>query len=128
MGISWSTNTLSFSNAPSQLMVDLLSDSHLSQVIDKPTRFRRNQRPSTLDFILTSDEKSISSIEYCDPISKSDHTLIKTELQICLTTDSRTTVIQKFITDWEMVRTEVALIDWNQTLRTGLYLKITYMK
>ncbi|KAJ3656288.1 hypothetical protein Zmor_015375 [Zophobas morio] len=74
--------------------------------------FRRNQRPSILDLTLTSDEKSISSIEYCDPIG----TLIKTELQICLTTDSRTTVIQKFITDWEMVRTEVALVDWDQTL------------
>ncbi|KAJ3655201.1 hypothetical protein Zmor_014338 [Zophobas morio] len=51
--IKWPLNAFQSCATSSQLLVDLLLNSHLSQLVTQPTRYRINQNPSTLDLIIT---------------------------------------------------------------------------
>ncbi|KAJ3656547.1 hypothetical protein Zmor_015618 [Zophobas morio] len=55
-------------NRSSQLLVDLISDSHLYQMVSEPTRYRKNQCPSVLDLVLSSNPDLIANLEYSSPI------------------------------------------------------------
>ena len=57
--------------------VEAIRDAYLVQHVDKPTRFRDGQKSNVLDLILTKEDTDILNIEYCSPIGKSDHSLMK---------------------------------------------------
>lgn len=81
--ISWPNMSNNFNpDTTENLFLDLLFDLNLSQLIDKPTRFRQNQNPSILDLILTSDPDLISAINYDSPIGKSDHIMLSANIQV----------------------------------------------
>jgi hypothetical protein len=71
--ISWSRNSGHCRSPSSQLMVDFLTNNHMRQLITQPTRFRANQQPSVLDLILTTEDSSLTNVQYLDPVGKSDH-------------------------------------------------------
>ena len=56
---------------------DKLQDLYLVQMVTEPTRFRSNQTPSMLDYVITNEENVIDDMTYEVPLGKSDH--------ICLT-------------------------------------------
>ena len=49
----------------------------MCQLIDKPTRYRVNQEPSTLDLIMTKDVLDVGNIEYLPGLGASDHCVLK---------------------------------------------------
>ena len=60
--------------------MDMLNDSHLSQLILKATRFRIKQHPSLLDLALSSKSDLLTNLGHINPIGKSDHEIIITSL------------------------------------------------
>jgi hypothetical protein len=76
--ITWSNqkeNPISRSSKSSRF-IDSIHNSFLKQHITKPTHFRNDQNPTTIDLIITSMENSISSITHLAPIGKSHHQLL----------------------------------------------------
>jgi Reverse transcriptase (RNA-dependent DNA polymerase)/Endonuclease-reverse transcriptase len=72
--------------APEDIFLSNYKDSSLIQLVNKPTRYRENNEPSLLDYIMTNDETLITEIKYSAPIGKSDHITLLTNIQInCLT-------------------------------------------
>ena len=60
-------------SAPESLFIDCLQHTYLHQHVTQPTRFRKGQRPTFDDLILTTDEGDVSDIAYSPGIGKSDH-------------------------------------------------------
>ena len=54
--VSWPLDFSQSFDVSSQLLVDLLINSHLHQLVLQPTRYRSNQIPSLLDLIVSSDD------------------------------------------------------------------------
>ena len=79
--MDWPINGNSLHTPPAQLLVDLLVDSHLSQLVTKPTRYRLNQTPSVLDLIITSEKDSVASLENLNPTAKSDYLTLMANIQ-----------------------------------------------
>jgi hypothetical protein len=52
------------------------------QNVDQETRIRLNNEPSLLDLIFTRTKNEISSIEYHEPMGKSDHVVIIFEIMV----------------------------------------------
>ncbi|KAJ3645765.1 hypothetical protein Zmor_023398 [Zophobas morio] len=87
----------------SQLLVDLLLNSHLDQLITQPTRFRSNQK----------HDSSISNLEYLNPIGKSDHSVLMMDLQVCYTRRRRTITLERKMIDFEVLNKHLGKVDWN---------------
>ena len=75
--INWQTRTTSLSDKSLEAkFIESVRDSFLHQQIEKPTRRRGNDDPSTLDLILTNEEMQVPNVIHHAPLGKSDHNLI----------------------------------------------------
>lgn len=74
--INWELSTTKGGNTEEQKFLDCLEDNFLVQLIEKPTRWRGTDNPTTLDLIITGDENNIENIELQSPLGKSDHCVI----------------------------------------------------
>lgn len=59
-----------------QKFLKTLNENMLEQHINKPTRFRINNKPSILDLIITKIDNVISNIDYIAGLGKSDHLVL----------------------------------------------------
>lgn len=100
----------------SRLLVDLLDHTHLQQMVSEPTRFRTGQQPSLLDLIITSDTDLVANLEHLGPIGKSDHTVLRFQLQISLTSRPRRTFTNKTVIDFEALKNDLGQVDWVSVL------------
>ena len=66
-----------FSNNNDESFIECLRDCFLVQLVDRPTRYRSDQKPNILDLIITNDENFVYDISYNNPIGKSDHVCIE---------------------------------------------------
>jgi hypothetical protein len=57
--------------------IECIRDCYFEQIVDQPTRFRVNQRPSILDLVLVSDSNRVTSVQYDVPLGRSDHGVLK---------------------------------------------------
>ena len=110
--IKWPLNASQSCAPSSQLLVDLLLNSHLSQLVTQPTRYRINQNPSTLDLIITSDDNSLAHLEYLDPVGKSDHSTLKANFQICTLSKERTVTYTRAVIDYRSVNKALTDVHW----------------
>ena len=69
--------SLSAQSETDRRFIEAVKDSFLTQHISQPTRVTRANEPSLIDLLFTTHDKNIENIEYCAPIGKSDHSLIK---------------------------------------------------
>ncbi|KAJ3639011.1 hypothetical protein MTP99_002338 [Tenebrio molitor] len=104
-----------FSNS-SQLMADLIINSHLCQLVSEPTRFRLNQTPSTLDLIISSDDNSLTNLKHLSPIGISDHVTLGIELQIYSCPRLKTVSFERTVVEWAAVNQHLSVVDWNLLL------------
>jgi hypothetical protein len=104
-----------FSNS-SQLMADLIINSHLCQLVSEPTRFRLNQTPSTLDLIISSDDNSLTNLKYLSPIGISDHVTLGIELQIYSCPRLKTVSFERTVVEWAAVNQHLSVVNWNLLL------------
>ncbi|KAJ3652701.1 hypothetical protein Zmor_018643 [Zophobas morio] len=110
--VDWAISGSRSYSSSSQLLVDLLINSHLDQLITQPTRFRSNQKPAVLDLVITSDS-SISNLEYLNPIGKSDHLVLMMDLQVCYTRRKRTITLERKMIDFQALNKHLGKLDWN---------------
>ncbi|EFA09338.1 hypothetical protein TcasGA2_TC001664 [Tribolium castaneum] len=110
--MQWPASYFESPNCTSQLFSNFFINSNLSQLIDKPTRFRQHQRPSILDWIITSDEHLVNNVSYESPIGKSDHAVLTADLQICHQLCTKVIPITKSVTNFDLVSYELQSINW----------------
>lgn len=114
--IHWPLETGRSHGPSSQLMVDLLIDSHLIQMVSQPTRYRCDQSPSLLDLIISSDDNSLTNLEYLDPIGTSDHLTLRVKLQICFIPQKRTVSLSRTEFNYEAISRSLSNLDWKTIL------------
>ncbi|XP_063911135.1 uncharacterized protein LOC135128171 [Zophobas morio] len=114
--ITWPIDPRCSYKPSSQLFVDLLTHSHLRQLVTQPTRHRLNQNPSTLDLIVCSDDHSLTNLDYLAPIGISDHSTLKIDLQICQSPPRRTVSFTRTVTDYRAVNNDLAKTNWEALL------------
>ncbi|EFA11850.1 hypothetical protein TcasGA2_TC005090 [Tribolium castaneum] len=114
--MQWPASYFESPNCTSQLFSNFFINSNLSQLIDKPTRFRQHQRPSILEWIITSDEHLINNVSYESPIGKSDHAVLTADLQICHQLCTKVIPITKSVTNFDLVSYELQSINWESLL------------
>ena len=64
------------------IFYESLQEGFFIQHVNQPTRYRSNQESNILDLVLTQDQVDIQNIEYCSPLGKSDHILLKIKTNI----------------------------------------------
>lgn len=83
--INWLRNCCDTSeDHPAYKFLEATRECYLFQHVTKPTRYRQNQTPSTLDLIFTSEEGMISELDITTHLGKSDHCMIKFDFNISL--------------------------------------------
>jgi len=56
--------------------LDCLLDNFWHQHVTEFTRFRENQTPSCLDWIITDDPEVLEELTYLEPLGNSDHAVM----------------------------------------------------
>ncbi|XP_050514896.1 uncharacterized protein LOC126890092 [Diabrotica virgifera virgifera] len=112
--ISWPAISLTDGVSSHNLFKNFIINSNLSQLITKPTRFRLNNQPSTVDLVITNEEQLISTIDISSPIGKSDHAVITFHIQFNLS-KSLNKMYSKTITVTDFFKVNSALhqLNWN---------------
>ncbi|KAJ3646598.1 hypothetical protein Zmor_024179 [Zophobas morio] len=103
----------------SQLLLDFINNSHLHQLVNKPTRYRQNQTPSTLDLIILSDVNRLSNLNYGSPVGISDHVTLSAQLRLCCNLQGKKTIHTKFYTDYVVLNHDISNIDWETLLSSA---------
>ncbi len=88
--IDWirqSTNTNELHQAT--VFLEVIRDLFLYQHVKKPTRFRGDDIPTTLDLVFTNEENMIEQMEYLPGIGLSDHLLLAFKLNCYIPTSKR---------------------------------------
>lgn len=88
--INWTNPTIGNSNNATTLFMDMYMNCNFTQLIESPTRYRKNDKPSLIDLILVTDPDMISFVQILPPIGISDHVVILATSQI-ITENSKAT-------------------------------------
>jgi len=103
-----------WTNEKDNEFIECLHDAYLEQMVDKPTRRRTGQMANILDLVLVNDQQSVSSIEHCCPVGKSDHEVLLFSLYI-----PKKTVVQEGTRfnlkkgNFDQMRLEFSQMDWS---------------
>ena len=117
--INWKTWSPGNDNEDSEeyKFIDCLRDNHPSQHITRPTRVRGTDEPSTLDLLITNDEKMIPEIHYLSPLGKSDHATLLFDLA-CYSV-RKSYITKKYYydkADYTAMKRYLQSIDWGKEL------------
>ena len=75
--INWTSWTTGHGEeSKEQKFIDTIRDCFFFQHVQKFTRRRGNDQPSTLDLVFTDEEMQVSEVKCLAPLGKSDHTMI----------------------------------------------------
>lgn len=87
-GIDWATitniETNNLQHNENDNFIQCIRDSFLFLHITGPTRQRGDDKPSTLDLILSNEENMISDITIDSPLGVSDHSFISFNVNCCI--------------------------------------------
>ena len=82
-GIDWSAVTTTTRVEGREFhFIEKIRDNFLTQHVMEPTRCRGSDNPSTLDLVLTNDDNRVEALDVGAPIGKSDHAVIKVQVQL----------------------------------------------
>ena len=79
------------------LFLQYVLDNYLIQSVDKPTRFRNQQKMNILNLILSPSEYLVSNLTYRAPLGKSDHSVICFDCNLLCPAGRYNTPINKYI-------------------------------
>ena len=97
---------------PATKFLDCIQEKYLSQHVDKPTRFRQDQTPSTLDLVLSNTENLVQTIQHEAPLGKSDHTVLIVELDIPSQSTALTDKHNFYKGDYSKMKANLQQVDW----------------
>ncbi|KAJ3656651.1 hypothetical protein Zmor_015708 [Zophobas morio] len=109
--IKWDTGTCPDSVGPSKF-IEFLHNNNLSQLIDRPTRYRDGDTPSTHDLLLTSDPNLISTLDFDPPIGKSDHVVVKATMQTISYSNKQKVTGYKRVIHFPKVERDINVVNW----------------
>ncbi len=111
--ISWDTLRSGNESSEDYRFLECIQNNYLIQHVTKPTRVRGTNTPSTLDLILTNDERIIQNIEYHSPLGKSDHSVLKFEI-LCYSKLQQYRKMKYYFdsANYEAMKNEVSNINW----------------
>lgn len=116
--IDWENSVVTDNeNSEGDQFLECLKDCFLIQHVDRPTRYRGDQKPSILDLVLTNEENVIKNMQYCAPLGNSDHCALVFEYK-CIA-ESVSTKTKKYRYDkgnYDDMRANLADVDWTKTL------------
>ena len=94
--------------------LECIQDNFLYQHITKPTRWRGDDTPHTLDLIFTNEENMISGLELQSPLGKGDHCVIRFDFE-CYTKINNSVKRVKCYNkaDYDVINAEIRDCDWN---------------
>lgn len=80
--INWSSWTTTYGEDSNEAQfIEAARDSFFQQHIEKPTRRRGDDEPSTIDLIFTNEEMQVNEVIHSPPLGKSDHDVLTLEFQ-----------------------------------------------
>ena len=91
-----------------------IQDAFLIQKVKKPTRRRKQDNPSLLDWVLVSEDELVSDIQHLAPLGKSDHDLLYFDLYVPKRR-SQDSIVYKYDLkrgNYEEMRKELGEVDW----------------
>ena len=91
---------------------DCVMDNYWTQHVRHPTRFRGNQTPSCLDWIITDDPDVLEELNYSVPIGKSDHVCLSWLLSYNKLVSSAEKKFNYWKADYTAIRAKFSSIDW----------------
>lgn len=110
--IDWTFAVMPPLSSASYPYAEFILNSGCRQLVSQPTRFRAGQVPSLLDLFIVPDLNIISDINYLPPLGKSDHSVLKSEIQLNFTPIApRREKTLRFI-DYDEVSTNLNAVDW----------------
>ena len=112
--VDWVNNISSQATAgQGPLLLECFRDSFLTQHVVKPTHFRPNTTPNTLDLILTNEPNMINTIEYLPPLGKSHHVTLAFDFKAYTTADNhRKTHFKYDNSDYEGLNNDINGVEW----------------
>ena len=99
--------------------LECMRDCYLFQHVLEPTRQRGQNEPSTLDLIFTNEEHMISIIEHLAPLGKSDHSILKFEMNCGVGKKPPKIVSQINKGNYDKMRDIFKSTDWENELRNN---------
>ncbi len=113
--INWTDWTVNVGDPRSHAFIDALQDCYLYQHSLRPTRSRGNDRPSTIDLILTNEEQMVDGLELGAPLGLSDHCTMTFRFHCyAAQQQSRTRRRNYRRGNFTSMRAELALVDWQE--------------
>lgn len=117
--IKWPLISLPSPKSPSFPYAEVVMNTCLQQLVDRPTRFRIGQTPSLLDLFIASDENIISNIDYLPPFGRSDHLVLSTSLQLQFPVHSSRCNKTVRIIDYEKLSRVLGANTWESLKKLG---------
>ena len=98
--------------------LDCIGDSLLLQHVTQPTRYRDDQNPTLDDLIFTSDDQTVSNIQYKHHLGNSDHLMLTFNTNFCF---DKPKVIKKHKLNYNKINVEkmhtMLNLDWDTELQ-----------
>jgi len=102
---------------PASKFMNCVEDNLLIQHVKEYTRRREGQGSSTLDLIITRDEREMRNLEFGAPIGKSDHVVIKCNIdREDVHVDTAKKAKNFYRGDYDGIRREIKRVDWDMEL------------
>ena len=104
---------LSALNTVTQTFMDTTLDNFLHQHVDRPTRYRGNDIPSTLDLVFTNEEDMVEDIEYNSALGLSDHLTMLIKYNCYWSNENQTKEVKLYHkADYESMKESLKQTDW----------------
>jgi hypothetical protein len=104
---------LSASSTISQTFMDTTLDNFLHQHVDKPTRYRENDSPSTIDLVFTNEDDMVEDIDYNSALGLSDHLTLLIKYNCYWSQEKQTKKVKLYHkADYGSMKESLNQIDW----------------
>jgi hypothetical protein len=96
--------------------IEALRDGFLIQHVDRPTRGRGSNNPSLLDLVLTKEHTATPTVEYHQPLGKSDHSILDIRIEMKQSETFIKTIPNYNRGNFDRMRRVLSDVDWEEGL------------
>ena len=110
--IYWNLKCIKTPSESASHFLNTVNDLFLEQLVSEPTRYRVGQIQNILDLVLTNNCYFVDSIDYCDPLGKSDHISLVISLNFELSHNAMVNRKLYYKGDYVAMRIYFDALDW----------------
>ena len=101
----------------SQDFLECVEDCFLTQHVHEPTRYRVGNEPSILDLIMTSEEDTLSDLDYYPGLGRSDHCCLRFKINITTYRKSKQSRYNFHMGKYDIAKGKLMRIKWEEDMR-----------